>query len=137
MPAPCECVTWAALQGAFITQATPALDAWLCRSKCHACGLRHREGLQRRQEKEMRKYTRVPARSSAAAGGLSAAYLEAADEDVEEEEDDYGGLTASERARQSLARPRRDARDEVQQRRMVHCVTFMYCRTRPHRPCCA
>ena len=74
---------------------------------------RHREGLQKRQEKEMRKYTRAPQRS-AAAGALSAAYLEAADEDAEEGEDyNDGGLTASERARQSLARPRRDARDEV------------------------
>jgi hypothetical protein len=78
----------------------------------------HREGLQKRQEKEMRKYTRAPQRS-AAAGGLSAAYLEAADEDAEEGEDyDDRGLTASERARQSLARPRRDARDEVR----PHCV---------------
>lgn len=78
---------------------------------CIVLWIHYREGLQRRQEKEMRKYTRVPARS-AAGGGLSAAYLEAADEDAEEEEED-DGLTASEPARQLLARPRRDARDEV------------------------
>lgn len=58
----------------------------------------------------MRKYSRAPART--AGGGLSAAYLEAADEEPEED-DDETGLTASERARQALARPRRDARDEV------------------------
>lgn len=61
-----------------------------------------REGLARKQEKAMRKFARpAPVR-----GGLSAAYLEA---DMDEE-DDYAddlGMTPTERARQSLTRPRR------------------------------
>ncbi len=59
----------------------------------------------------MRKYTHTPAARSTA-GGLSAAYLEAPDEEGEEEEEDEG-LTASEAARRALARPRHDARAEV------------------------
>ena len=74
----------------------------------------------------MRKYTRAPARS-AAAGGLSAAYLEAADEDADEGEEYDEGLTASERARQSLARPRRDARDEVKIAQAHMTLASMYC----------
>lgn len=61
----------------------------------------------------MRKYTRAPA--SRATGGLSAAYLEAADEEGEEEEEyeEEAGVSASECARRDLSRPRHDAAAEV------------------------
>lgn len=61
----------------------------------------------------MRKYTRAPA--SRATGGLSAAYLEAADEEGEEEEEyeEEAGVSASERARRDLSRPRHDPAAEV------------------------
>ena len=56
----------------------------------------------------MRKYDRTPS-SSRGASGLSAAYLEAElDEEEDYEHDDGGdGMTATERARAALARPRR------------------------------
>ena len=57
----------------------------------------------------MRKYDRTPMSASRSAAGLSAAYLEAdLDEEEDYENDDGGeGLTATERARAALARPRR------------------------------
>ena len=72
----------------------------------------------------MRKYSRTP--QSASRGqpsGLSAAYLEADLDDEEAEE--YGdgeGLTATERARAALARPRRI--DEAAEARSLvyHCL---------------
>ena len=67
-----------------------------------------REGLAQKQEKAMRKYSRTPQSGSRGPSGLSAAYLEADLDDEEAEE--YGdgeGLTATERARAALARPRR------------------------------
>ncbi|KAK9820209.1 hypothetical protein WJX72_007517 [[Myrmecia] bisecta] len=75
------------------------------REKAEEMRIRNREGLARRQDREMRKYSgNASLREPGPRAGISAQYLESIEEEADYEGD---GMTATDRARQALQRSRR------------------------------
>lgn len=86
------------------------------RAKLEEQRIRDRENLQRRQGREMRKYSQ-PAAHARRSAGITADYLEAVEAESDYEDD---GLTASDRARRSLlSRDRLDEQAEAEAERRL------------------
>ncbi|BDA50023.1 RNA polymerase-associated protein LEO1 [Coccomyxa sp. Obi] len=89
------------------------------RERAEEARIRATEQLERRQNKEMRRYTAGPRYESRPRGeaGITAQYLEAMDDDeLGGDSDDADGLTATERARNAL---RRNIHDDAEAERRL------------------